>query len=315
MRIALCGFMGLASLSTLFCAPISESPNPAAAQPPALRRMIARLRPLHHPKGKPGPGDWLSIHPESGQTFREYLVAGPIRPTGVRSILYIQPVGSFTPEQRQILELTQGFLEAYFNLPVRVLPSVELTQIPPQARRIHPAWGTPQILTTYILDEVLKPGLPKDAAASLALTASDLWPRDGWNFVFGQARLQDRVGIWSIARFGNPSQGPEAFRRCLLRTLKTASHETGHIFSLLHCTRYECNMNGSETLEEGDREPLELCPECMAKLCWATGTPPSRHLETLAQFCAMHGFDEEKAHYLAALERLNTPTRKGASRQ
>jgi archaemetzincin len=60
------------------------------------------------------------------------------------------------------------------------------------------------VLSTYILREVLEPERPADALAYLALTASDLWPRKGWNFVFGQANLRKRVGVWSLYRNGDP---------------------------------------------------------------------------------------------------------------
>jgi len=54
----------------------------------------------------------------------------------------------------------------------------------------------------------------------IAFTASDLWPGPGWNFVFGLASLRERVGVWSIHRFGNPSKGQAAFTQTLLRTLQ-----------------------------------------------------------------------------------------------
>ena len=96
-----------------------------------------------------------------------------------------------------------------------------------------------QILTTYVLDNVLLPDLPDDAAAMIAFTASDLWPGEGWNFVYGQASTSDRVGVWSINRNGDPDAGEAEFRLCLLRAMKTATHETGHMFSLcaLHAVR------------------------------------------------------------------------------
>jgi hypothetical protein len=50
------------------------------------------------------------------------------------------------------------------------------------------AWGDQQVLTGYILHDVLEPERPADALAYLALTASDLWPGPGWNFVFGEAK-------------------------------------------------------------------------------------------------------------------------------
>src|SRR3712207_7363776 len=43
------------------------------------------------------------------------------------------------------------------------------------------------------------------------------------------------------------------FKLTLLRTLKIAAHETGHMFSVRHCTKYECVMNGSNHLGETDR--------------------------------------------------------------
>ena len=123
-----------------------------------------------------------------------------------------------------------------------------------------------------MLDQVLRPRLPADASTYLALTTSDLWPGEGWNFVFGQASLNQRVGVWSIARNGDPHGDEHGLPLCLLRTLKTASHETGHMFSMPHCTLYECNMCGSNHRQEADRRPLWLCPCCLAKLCHATGS-------------------------------------------
>ena len=141
-----------------------------------------------------------------------------------------------------------------------------------------------QILTTSVFDDVLRPRLPKDACVELSLTTSDLWPGEGWNFVFGQASLSDRVGVWSIYRNGDPHEGEKAFRLCLRRTLKTASHETGHMFSMMHCTRFACNMCGSNSLEEADRQPLSLCPVCLAKLCYATGADPVKRFQKLIVF-------------------------------
>ena len=138
----------------------------------------------------------------------------------------------------------------------------------------------------------------------IAFTAADLWPGEGWNYVFGQASLGDRVGVWSIHRYGDPGRGDEAFRRCLLRTLKTATHETGHMFSMAHCTLYECNMCGSNHLPEADRHPLELCPHCLAKLCYATGAKPAKRFQELIEFYKAHGLKAEQEFCEKSLDAL-----------
>ncbi len=255
---------------------------------------IAKLKPLHKKLGKPEPGDWLAQHQETGQTFKEYLRIKPVTPTGARNTIYVQPLGEFTPEQRQIVELSAEYLSLYFDRPVKLCEDLPLDVIPAEARRIHPTWDVPQILTTHVLEKVLKPLLPKDAAAYIAFTASDLWPGEGWNFVFGQATLRDRVGVWSINRMGDPAASDDDFKLCLRRTLKIATHETGHMFSMKHCTAYECNMCGCNHQEESDRKPLWLCPECHAKLLWATAADPQARYERLAAFFDKHGFDEEQ---------------------
>jgi len=141
---------------------------------------------------------------------------------------------------------------------------------------------------------VLLPTLPADAAARLALTASDLWPGEGWNFVYGLASVYQRVGVWSIYRNGHPDAGREGFLLCLRRTPKTAVHETGHMFSLLHCTAFQCVMCGSNHRAESDRQPLWLCPQCMPKICWAARAEPVRRYRKLAEFCREHGLTAER---------------------
>ena len=161
-----------------------------------------------------------------------------------------------------------------------------------------------QILTTHVLYEMLKPTLPDDAAACLALTSSDLWPGEGWNFVFGQASLRERVGVWSIYRFGDPDESQAAFRLALLRTIKVATHETGHMFSMLHCTMYECNMCGSNHREESDRRPLTLCPECVAKVAWATDADLVRRYTSLEVFACEHGLEDTAERFCRRREAI-----------
>ena len=269
-----------------------------------LRVLIKKLEPLHKRLGPPARGDWLASHEEAGQTFDQYLQSSPLTPTGKRRTVYIQPLGEFSAKQREILKLTAEFMGLYFDRPVMIQKDVPLAKIPSRARRVHPQWGMPQVLTSYVLDDLLKPKLPPDAAAFLALTTSDLWPGEGWNFVFGQATLRDRVGVWSLYRNGEPERGADEFRACLSRALRTATHETAHMFSLKHCILYECNMCGSNNREEADRHPLYLCPQCTAKICWATGSDPVAQFRKLAEFSRIHGLRREEQYYRDAVKAL-----------
>jgi archaemetzincin len=79
--------------------------------------------------------------------------------------------------------------------------------------------------------------------------------------------------------------------------MKTGTHELGHMFTILHCIEYECNMCGSNSLTESDRRPVWLCPQCVCKVCWATGTNMVARYKALAKFCEANGFTREKQFY------------------
>ncbi|HEX6901642.1 MAG TPA: archaemetzincin [Thermoanaerobaculia bacterium] len=252
------------------------------------------VRPLYQPKSRlVFAGDWLYDHPEPGQTFEQYLASRPNLAREGRRVISVRPLGDLTPARLRIVELAADYLERFFGLPARVEPPLPLDDVPASASRIHPEWKTRQIRTGYLLG-VLQRWLPIDAAAHIGLTSYDLYPNEKYNFVFGQASLRTRVGVWSLHHFGEPDKDDQEFRVVLLRALKTASHETAHMFSLHHCTKYECVMNGSNSLYESDSRPLDTCPECMAKICWATRCDPARRYERLAAFCLRHGLARER---------------------
>lgn len=262
----------------------------------------SHLRTFHKRLGKPRPQDWLATQFEPGQSFAQYVSSDPVRLTSERCTVYVQPLGKLTEQERQLIQTSAEFLELYYVCPVRVLPAIPETVIPSSARRFRTKAGITQFDASFVLDQVLKPRLPDDALAYIAFTATDLYPARDWNFVFGLASIEDRVGIWSVARLRDTSAGSGVSRKMLTRTLKLATHETGHMLSMGHCTGFECNMCGSMTVEETDRYPLCLCPVCLAKVHWATQVDPAGRFRNLADFCEKHGLDEEGQYYLNASE-------------
>lgn len=81
---------------------------------------------------------------------------------------------------------------------------------------------------------------------------------------------------------------------------------------VLYCIKYECCMCGSNHRDESDRRPLWFCPECAAKVWWATGADPAKRYSALAELCEKHKLAAESEFYkksAAILEPTKEPFR------
>lgn len=257
-----------------------------------LLASVELIRPLHELKRPVQSGDWLEAFPEEGgQSFRHYVQSRSRKPLHVDfAAIDIQPLGEFDETERQIVERTAEFMGHFFGMPVRQREPEPMPEIPETSLRIRN--GTQQVLSTWIMNDVLKPQRRPDAIATIGLVTCDLWPGD-LNWVFGQASMKDRVGVWSLHRNGDPRLDEAAFRLCLRRTLKTAVHETGHMLGIPHCIAFECCMNGSRNRAESDRQPLEFCPECQPKIWWSCDADPVQRCQSLSEFCQREGLEQD----------------------
>ena len=285
---------------------IETKTHPLAPDERALKlgRIKDSVVPFFTPMGKPQEYDWLASFKESGQTFEEYINGNPTLPTAVRQTIYIQPMGEFTAPQRKVLQLTAEYMKAFYNLPVKLNSVIKLENIPSDMKRDNPFTGQKQIKTGYFLNNLLPKMLSPDAAAFICFTNYDLYLDENWNYLFGQASTENRVGVWSLWRFGNPDKSTEDYRKFLARTLKVAMHETGHMFSMMHCTKYECLMSGTNHIGETDRRPLDVCPECMAKIAWAFDYAPAQRYRNLAEFWKRQGWTDEEKSFIAKAETI-----------
>jgi len=253
-----------------------------------LRESMKKIEPFFKPMGKPEAYDWLGTNNEPGQTFEQYLDSDPTKPTKERQTIYVLPLGTFAPQQNKIIDASVVYLAAFYDLKVEKLPPRELRAVWPNVRQ-NKFTRTRQIKTGHILNDILKPILPADAAALIAFTVDDLYPDESKSYVFGQASLENRVGVWSLARLDDNAD----YSKFLRRTLKIAAHETGHMFSMWHCTKYECLMSGTNHLGETDRRPIDACPECMAKISWISDTAPIERYRRLEEFCRRNGLNND----------------------
>jgi archaemetzincin len=263
--------------------------------PVVLKRAFTADKDSFVPIPEPKPGDWLAVHNETGQTFDEFKASQPNRPTQNQHIIYLQPLGDFASEHSPSNDKLREFAAAFFAMEAKVLPAVKIDGSTFATRR-NPITNNPQILTGDVLD-FLKARIPADAFCILAITMEDLYPEPSWNFVFGQASVRERVGVYSFARydpaFYGEARAPGYETLLLRRSCKVLAHETSHMFGLAHCTYFHCLMNGSNHLVEADRRPLHLCPVCLRKLQWSIGFDVLQRYSALEGIYRANGFTDE----------------------
>ena len=199
------------------------------------------------------------------------------------------------------------YTAAYFHpLEVRMLDPVAVPDGKVRSR-VNSGSGKRQLNSRDVIGW-MRGKLPGDAYAMLAVTMTDLYPEESWNFVFGQASIKRRVGVFSFARYhpqwyGRPvDEGTEAL--VLRRAAKVLTHEMGHMFGIRHCIHYECNMNGANHLGEADSTPMHLCPVCLRKLWHACRFDPVERYEHLEAFYRDHQLESEKDWVAARMEAI-----------
>ncbi|XP_034050518.1 archaemetzincin-2 [Thalassophryne amazonica] len=239
--------------------------------------------------------DWIPAHPEAPQDFESFY-KDPYRktPSASHNTIYIQTIGSFEEVGSltdQCVEWLREYCEAFFyGLAVKLLPAVTVAETG-CTFRVNTNSHNLQILTGDLL-LFLRNRKPEDAFCIVGITMIDLYPKDSWNFVFGEASLNMGMGVFSFARYDDkfysrtyagrlkkrlqPKPGdysvfdgyytPPITSNLLLRSCKTMTHEIGHMFGIKHCQWLSCVMQGSNHLDESDRRPLNLCPICLRKL-------------------------------------------------
>lgn len=184
----------------------------------------------------PGPNDWLAVHDEPGQTFLDFVKSRPNRPDAVRNTICLQPLEDFQRSNAPPIDKLVQFTEAFFAMKVEVLPLLAASS-GRITTRINPYTHQEQLLTRDIL-RLLAENLPGNAFCVVAITMRDLYPRPSWNFVFGEASLRDRVGVYSFARYDPQLHGinsSDLDYLILRRSCKVLAHETSHMFGILHC--------------------------------------------------------------------------------
>lgn len=278
----------------------------------------------------PEPNEWLDamLDKTPDQCYQAFVSSRPNIPNMRQRTIYLQPLCSNDPAELEGAAFPQGawpswdalesaVVRFYAPLLVKTLPPITIRELTPRPDSRQNSYGL-QYNATQIMDALLRRNLPGDAYCTLAVTMADLFPRPEWNFVYGLARLQQRIGVFSFVRHTPDPESASAEARqaqMLHRSMKTMIHEIGHMFGLRHCTWFNCLMRGSNGEQvEHQHNYLHLCPVCLRKLHSSIGFDVVQNYKSLLELFQAYEADGEYfrrdceflRQRLAALEDLPT---------
>mmetsp|Transcript_39644 Transcript_39644/g.51954 ORF Transcript_39644/g.51954 Transcript_39644/m.51954 type:complete len:364 (+) Transcript_39644:43-1134(+) len=263
--------------------------------------------------------DWLMTQSERGQEIRDYAAGNCVQwlnPAG-RGTIYLFMIDNTISEEDTAK--FKAYCEAYFHgVPVKVVrPGSKICETMRNGKRIvkkrvpqdfiahhkittRDNGGYFQINATDII-QALKEYRVNDTYCILAVTNTDLYPREEWNFVFGLASPSNQCGVFSFCRHaemkpGTPAEVAQV--KWIQRSCSTMVHEIGHMFGLKHCIYYECTMNGTNgSFESGRVKKKTLCPVCLCKLKLNIKFDCAERYQKMAEVSRALGF-ESKAAFL-----------------
>lgn len=238
-------------------------------------------------------GAWLAgtTLNHADQDFDTYVQSRPNRPSKKQRTIYFLPFTEKGEEGKEgcfpDLDWIAAITSAWFDMPVKMLKPKNVLKARAVGSRPCNVDNEKQYNASDII-RAMVPLVPKDAYCLIGLTMQDLWS-GGLMFVFGLASLKSRTGVFSFRRHDpcyfrtTYKMNRETFKAervhddirhdgdedlLLWRSTHTVLHEVGHMFGWHHCTFYRCTMQGYNGQEEGDADPLHLCPVCLRKLAW-----------------------------------------------
>lgn len=168
-----------------------------------LQRILQPLSPLFLPQLVPIPDSFMFDSKETCQSFKDYVLERPPAASRAHHRIYLLPLSEPSRSQGEVgnlpdLRIFQRFIEAWFDLPCRVLPYEPLLRGKGIASREN---GHGSDLQYHAQDSLrqIRIRLPMDGFCILGLAMEDLYDSSE-SFVHGSVSLRDRAGIISLCR-------------------------------------------------------------------------------------------------------------------
>eukprot|EP01084_Bolivina_argentea_P054436 99825_1 len=256
----------------------------------------------------PSFNDWLygNEKDKNGQSFLQFYQQKYRKyPSPNKNTIGLVTIGDGIPYDLYENILVK-VISIFYGLNVELLdPILSFDDI---TKRIDHWFDDQQLLTSDILSKLLmikSRKMNKHLFSLIGLTMIDLYPKESWNFVYGQAKLSYGTAVSSFNRYYVNYD-----KLFISRSIKVLLHEIGHLFGLKHCVYFDCLMNGSNHIEEADSRPIHLCPICLHKLYFSrlknfnneTKLNILQRYKYLADFFEIHGLNNDAIWFKKRLQ-------------
>lgn len=232
------------------------------------------------------------------------------QPDNMHRTIYLIPFGNMKPEVEEILKKELKYLEAFFQLPVKLLDRVPFDDIkkieavetrmigstdyeyyskekdlPNQNIDLHE-----QINAKSFIQHYLKNNKPKDAVAVLGITEHDIYAPK-YNYLFGLSNTSGGLGLVSTFRLIDYKETTRANIR------KVISKQIANMFSIPNVKDYVCLLNFHNSKEELEKGIFHISPVALEKLKYNIGFNHHKRFSDLQNFWLMEGNKEQADFY------------------
>lgn len=247
-------------------------------------------------------------------TLEEYINSEPNKVDSIRKVIYLLPFGNMKPEVEEIIQSEIEYLEAFFQLEVKILEKISFDSIKKlesiKTRMVSEsdfdyyskmkggaANLTEQIQASSFMDVVMKENKPNDAIAVLGITEHDIYNPE-YNFLYGISELKDGVGLVSTFRLIDYGAQTKYNIR------KVVSKQIANMFSIPNVKEFNCLLNFHSNIEELYYGKFDISPRVLEKLKYAIGFDYIKRFEDLLKFWRKEENAREIEYYEECLKRL-----------